>query len=241
MNHLNSVLSQIEVSLQPTCLLTKETAEEDTIRLTWYSHNSTSASLNGEPISLSGTKLVYPTETTIYTFKVIGKYGKSEDRVTVEIEAEEPNPEEGRRIETQPDPPVPPVDPPQPIIKRTPVTVNINRFVVYEDGSSGATDWSFTIYLGQTNLMLLPKRSYHDDERKVVQPDQAFANGIVQGDDVIIRVTGYNFDDRKTAEGSLTIPLESFSRSTQVSVEVTVHRNPKKGNFVFYLTVIKQN
>ena len=234
------VLRQAKESIPPTCLLTKEDSGGGDIKLTWYSHNATSASLNGQLVSPTGSMTVHPAQTTTYLLKVIGKYGKSEDSVTAEIEQEEPDNEDSDSVdEPAPVAPAIPYTPP-PSNPRHTVKIYLHRIVVHEDGSLGATDWSFGMFLNERNLITIPKQSYHDDDQGTVGVNMS-SEAIVEGKEITLRIRGYNFDDKRLAEGAVTVSLDSFTKSFQRGIEVTVPENYKKGNFIFYITIEKQN
>ena len=238
-DHLKAILQQLKETLEPTCLLTKETIDDRSVKLTWYSHNSSSASLNGESVPLGGSTVVSPEQTTTYVLKVIGKYGKSEDSVIVEVAPKPPPPASEPPVTFIP--PAPPVTPTPPTEKRTPVAVYLNKILVNEDGSVGATDWSFSVYLGEANLIAVPRQSYHDDDRNAVQFSRLYGEGIVPGNDIRVKISGYSFDTRMMAEGDLVLSLDSFAQSVQKSVQVAVPGNFKKGNFIFTFTIVKPN
>ena len=87
----------------------------------------------------------------------------------------------------------------------------------------------------------MPKRSYHDDDRRILQFAGQASSALVQGSEIRLSVTGYNFDGHRRAEGALMISKEMLSGSTQRSLEVSVPDDPKKGNFVFYFTISSLN
>jgi hypothetical protein len=239
-DRIAEILQQAKESIPPTCLLAQQADDNGDIRLIWYSHNGTSASLNGQLVNTNDSMPVYPTETTTYILKVIGKYGKSEDSVTVEIQQEELEPEgsdpaDGSNL-------TPPISKePGPSAPRHRIIVYLNKIVVHEDGSLGATDWSFGLFLNERNFITIPKQSYHDDDRNVVKFNDVSGEGIVDGDEVTLRIRGYNFGDRRIAEGKMNVSLSTVPTNLQKTIEVTVPENYKKGNFIFYVTITKQN
>ena len=241
---LDSMLQQLKANLGPTCLLMKELTDENEIRLNWVSYNATDASLNGERVSLKGSLVVYPEHTTPYVLKVVSANGTSEDKVVVEVVEEtepdfEPEPEDDPPAYTPaPEPPLePPSAPTPPVTYSTRVAVRLDQIEVYEDGSIGATDWSFEILLNGINLMLIPRRSYHDDERHMVQFRREFVQGNVPGNELYLTVSGYNFDDHKRATGGLRVPVDMISASSQMKFQVGVPGDYKKGYFIFYVTI----
>lgn len=246
-DRLLSMLEYLKASLQPTCLLMRELTAENEIQLRWVSHNATDASLNGEPVRPNGSIIVYPEHTTTYALKVIGANGRSEDSVIVEI-AEEVEPEDDDNgttiVPTAPPPPpsLPPAipdSPKAPTMELTRVSVRCDKIEVYEDGSLGATDWSFEILLNEIGLITVPKRSFHDDDRRIVQFGRQSVDAIIQGDVLNLRVSGYNFDSHRRAEGALHLSLAGLSGSYQQRIEVSAPDDYKKGYFVFYLTVTR--
>ncbi len=87
----------VPVAPLPTCTLklnpTTITRGESTT-LTWTSKNGTSATLGGEQVSLSGSKVVSPVATHTYSFTVKNKDGKQENcQATITVnEAPKPTP-----------------------------------------------------------------------------------------------------------------------------------------------------
>lgn len=244
-DRLDSILQSLKSNLPPTCLLMREVSPENQIMLKWVSHNATDATLDGEAVRPSGSKPVSPDRTTTYVLKVIGAYGRSEDRVTVEV---------AKPLETEidddtsdpptaatpprPDPPVLPTpNSPTPISTR--VNLYLDKIEVYEDGSIGATDWSFEILLNGIGVITIPKRSYHDDARRLVQFGRQTVNAVVPGNEVYLQIVGYNFDGNKRAEGALSMPVDRLSETIQ-KVQVAVPENYKKGHFIVYVSITKQ-
>jgi hypothetical protein len=249
-------LQQAKETLPPTCLLTKEVNTNNEVKLTWRSHNATSASLNGSSVNPNGSMIITPQETTDYTLKVISQYGSSEDRLTVEVQqietgAETQEDSQSPQAEPQPavrtvyvqpppSPPPPPLELSTPAVRSSRVTVSLNRIEVYEDGSLGGTDWSFGVFANDKNLLVVPKQSFHDGGNNLVQFNGASADTMIVGDEVSIHVRGYNFDKGDKALGTLNLSLGAISGRLEKSLEVAVPYNLKKGDFIFYFTIVRQ-
>lgn len=245
-DRLESILQSLKANLPPTCLLMKEITLENQISLRWVSHNATDATLDGEAVGPNGSNSVYPDHTTTYVLKVIGVNGRSEDSVTVEVaEPLETEPDDDTPIVIAPPPPPPPEPPvsPSPISPTTistRVSLDLDKIEVNEDGSMGGTDWSFEIVLNGIGAITIPRRSYHDDGRRLVQFGKQTVNAVVPGNEVNLQIGGYNFDGNRRAEGTLRMPVDMLSGTTQ-KIHVTVPENYKKGYFIVYVTITKQN
>jgi len=244
-DRLDSILQSLKANLPPTCLLMKEITHENRISLRWVSNNATDATLDGEAVGPNGSKLVYPEHTTTYVLKVIGTNGRSEDSVTLEVaEPLKTEPDDDTSIVIAPPTPPPP-DPPVSPIPFSPTTIStrvsldLDKIEVYQDGSIGATDWGFEILLNGIGAITIPRRSYHDDARRLVQFGQQTVNAVVPGNEVNLQINGYNFDGNRRAEGTLRMPLDMISGTTQ-KILVTVPENYKKGYFIVYVTITKQ-
>lgn len=81
---MSAMLRRCLEKLPPTCLLSTEDLGSEGVKLVWRTENAKSASLNGESVSLVGSRVVKPTETTSYVLKAMGRYGRHEDSLTVQ-------------------------------------------------------------------------------------------------------------------------------------------------------------
>jgi hypothetical protein len=241
------ILRQAEERLPPTCLLMRGPATDDGITLIWRSHNATSAALNGESVPVSGSTVISPEDTTVYLLEVIGKYGRSEHSVTVEVakqneesddETDDGVSEEAVDLQSIPPPPISPPSPP--VRSATRIRLEVRRILVLEDGSLGANDWSFEIFFNERNLLTLPKQSYHDNERRAsIEFQSMFVDDLVEGNEIRISVKGYDFDNRRNAYGSLGCPSEALTQTIDRNMQVAVPGNPKNGSFVFWFSISK--
>ena len=106
---MNAMLRRCAEKLPATCLLTKEDLGTEGVRLIWKTENAKSVSLNGESVSLDGSTIVRPSQTTAYILKAMGRYGRAEDSVSVEghpiIAVQESHPDEVRPNTAEPQPP----------------------------------------------------------------------------------------------------------------------------------------
>lgn len=245
---LKSLLEKFRAENKPTCLLTQEKLSTGRFRLSWKSHNATDASLNGERVSIEGEREIAPQETTIYLLKVIGKYGAAESRLTIvvtplsapapaapaAVPPLEPAPPAPESNTSQPQPP--PVAPPP----SQRFAFSLLWVKVYEDGSLGRTDWSFTVFVNDKSLMLLPQSSYRDRKGNVVvfngiHDTEAFVSPPV----IHLHITGKNFDANHQAQGYAEIPMNDFSSFIDQDIEVSVPTNPRRGTFVFRIRINK--
>lgn len=81
---MSAMLRRCLEKLPATCLLSTEDLGAEGVRLVWRTENAKSASLNGESVSLDGSRVVTPSETTTYVLKAMGRYGRAEDSLTVQ-------------------------------------------------------------------------------------------------------------------------------------------------------------
>lgn len=131
------------------------------------------------------------------------------------------------------------VDPASVVPKKLMTLITLERIEVLNDGSAGATAWSFEIEAGGQMLFTLPVRDYSDDERaRNVTPrssDPSIGRVVlVPGQEMLVKVSGTmsGLLRRRSAAGEAT--LSAAGRLPPIRVEAGTEG--AGGTFVFHFS-----
>lgn len=211
---LQAAVNAALANLEPTCLLSFEPIEPGRFTLSWNSHNATSASLNGETVKTQGSKEVTVSQNQTFTLEVFGRKGK--DTSTVTLQGTTPADAQG--------------------------DLTLEKFVVYEDGSIGATTWEFDVFVDNQLALTIPQQSLHDDgNEQVVTLNRTIGLTLsgASGLQAQVSIRARNRDGGADAVGNQMIDLNSTG-NREITIPVSVPNDQKKGSFVFYFTISRR-
>ena len=258
------LLAGLRQNTPPTCLLSRKgDVTDNQVSLSWRTHNATSAAINGINVSLQGERWFPITPTggmVTFTIEVIGELGKDSHTISVQTPAPVPVPMPAEESEPAPTPSYSPSETPSPYrtpsapiyVTPAPTPMAVTSYqvsliprlnTVYEDGSMGATDWSFVFRGEQTVLIQLPCTSYKDGNGGVDYGIQTIKSSFASSTPrLTLQIEGLKDCSQFVSSGTLELDLETLSQNSfqTYTAEVVAIGDPKKGHFRLTLDVLVQ-